>query len=186
MSPRVLPSSASRRESSDMRKALLIFGGVMLAGLLVLVLLSEFAPARPRGFTGDVGSALPEVPGWARREIPIAGSSAAIASAQGILNFSQAKQVLYTRGGVQMLLPRLSALASSTPSSVIGSKVRRTDGRSEGPRLEKIELSTPPSEVFAFFCIPPFLQNDRAPVCFLLRHGRLLQPLRSSRLLLAL
>ena len=56
-----------------MRKALLIFGGVMLAGLLVLVLLSEFAPARPRGFTGDVGSALPEVPGWTRREIPIAG-----------------------------------------------------------------------------------------------------------------
>jgi hypothetical protein len=87
-----------------MRKALLIFGGIMLAGLLALVLLSEFAPARPRGFTGDVGLALPEVPGWTRREIPIAGSSAAIASAQGILNFSQAKQILYTRGGVQMLV----------------------------------------------------------------------------------
>jgi hypothetical protein len=87
-----------------MRKVLLIFGGIMLAGLLALVLLSEFAPPRPRGFTGDVSSALPEVSGWTRREIPIAGSSAAIASAQGILNFSQAKQVLYSRGGVQMLV----------------------------------------------------------------------------------
>ena len=87
-----------------MRKALLIFGGVMLAGLLALVLLSEFAPARPRGFTGELGSALPEVSGWTRREIPIAGSSAAMASAQGILNFSQAKQILYTRHGAQILV----------------------------------------------------------------------------------
>jgi hypothetical protein len=87
-----------------MRKALLIFGGIMLVGLLALVLLSEFAPPRPRGFTGDVGLALPEVSGWTRREIPIAGTSAALASAQGILNFSQAKQVLYSRGVVQMLV----------------------------------------------------------------------------------
>jgi hypothetical protein len=87
-----------------MRKALLIFGGIMLAGLLALVLLSEFAPPRQRGFTGDIASALPEVPGWTRREIPIAGTSAALASAQGILNFSQAKQVLYSRGGIQMLV----------------------------------------------------------------------------------
>jgi hypothetical protein len=87
-----------------MRKALLIVGAVMLACLLVLVLLAEFAPARPRGFTGDLGAALPEVPGWTRREIPIAGSSAAMASAQGILNFSQAKQVLYARNGAQILV----------------------------------------------------------------------------------
>jgi hypothetical protein len=87
-----------------MRKALLIFGGIMLAGLLALVLLSEFAPARPRGFTGELAAALPEVPGWTRREIPIAGSSAAMASAQGILNFSQAKQILYARNGAQILV----------------------------------------------------------------------------------
>jgi len=87
-----------------MRKALLIFGSVLLAGLLVLVLLSEFAPARPRRFTGELGLALPEVVGWSRREIPIAGTSAAMASAQGILNFSQAKQVLYARGGAQVLV----------------------------------------------------------------------------------
>ena len=87
-----------------MRKALLIFGAVMLAGLLALVLLAEFAPARPRGFTGELGAALPEVPGWTRREIPIAGSSAAMASAQGILNYSQAKQVLYARPGAQILV----------------------------------------------------------------------------------
>jgi hypothetical protein len=87
-----------------MRKALLIFGGLMLAGLLALVLLSEFAPARPRRFSGDLGRALPEVPGWTRREIPIAGSSAAMASAQGILNFSQARQVLYVRGGAQLIV----------------------------------------------------------------------------------
>jgi len=87
-----------------MRKALLIFGGLMLAGLLVLVLAAEFAPARPRGFTGDLRAALPEVSGWTRREIPIAGSSSALASAQGILNYSQAKQVLYARPGAQVLV----------------------------------------------------------------------------------
>ena len=87
-----------------MRKALLIFGGLMLAGLLALVLFSEFAAPRPRGFTGDISQALPEVPGWQRREIPIAGSSSGMASVQGILNYSQAKQVLYSRGGVQLLV----------------------------------------------------------------------------------
>lgn len=76
----------------------------MLAGLLALVLAAEFSPPRPRGFTGDLNQALPEVAGWVRREIPIAGSSAAMASAQGILNFSQAKQILYTKGGTQILV----------------------------------------------------------------------------------
>ena len=59
-----------------MRKALLIFGGFMLAGLFALVMFSEFASPRPRGFTADLAQALPEVSGWQRREIPIAGSSA--------------------------------------------------------------------------------------------------------------
>ncbi len=76
----------------------------MLAGLLALVLAAEFSPPRPRGFTGDLNQALPEVAGWVRREIPIAASSAAMASAQGILNFSQAKQILYTKGGTQVLV----------------------------------------------------------------------------------
>ena len=87
-----------------MRNALLIFGGLMLAALAVLVALAEFSPPRPRGFTGDLAEALPEVAGWTRREIPIAGSTAAVASAAGILNFSQAKQVLYARGGTQLLV----------------------------------------------------------------------------------
>jgi hypothetical protein len=87
-----------------MRKALLIFGSVILVALLALVLAAEFTPPRPRGFTGELGQALPEIPGWTRREIPIAGSSAAMASAQGILNFSQAKQVLYVRGATQILV----------------------------------------------------------------------------------
>ncbi len=87
-----------------MRKALLIFGSILLVALLALVLAAEFSPLRPRGFTGELGQALPEVAGWTRREIPIAGSSAAMASAQGILNFSQAKQVLYVRGGTQILV----------------------------------------------------------------------------------
>ena len=76
----------------------------MLAGLLALVLAAEFSPPRPRGFTGDLNQALPEVAGWVRRDIPIAASSAAMASAQGILNYSQAKQILYTKGGAQILV----------------------------------------------------------------------------------
>ena len=76
----------------------------MLAGLLALVLAAEFSPPRQRGFTGDLNQALPEVAGWVRRDIPIAASSAAMASAQGILNYSQAKQILYTKGGTQILV----------------------------------------------------------------------------------
>lgn len=87
-----------------MRKALLIFGGIILAGLFALVMFSEFASPRPRGFTGDLARSLPEVAGWQRREVPIAGSSAAMVNVQGILNYSQAKQVLYTRGRTQLLI----------------------------------------------------------------------------------
>jgi hypothetical protein len=87
-----------------MRRALLIFGSITLVALFALMLAAEFSPPRPRGFNGELGQALPEVPGWNRREIPIAGTSAAMASAQGILNFSQAKQVLYVRGGTQILV----------------------------------------------------------------------------------
>ena len=76
----------------------------MLAGLLALVLAAEFSPPRPRGFTGELNQVLPEVAGWMRRDIPIAASSAAMASAQGILNYSQAKQILYTKGGTQVLV----------------------------------------------------------------------------------
>ena len=76
----------------------------MLAGLLALVLAAEFSPPRPRGFTGELNQVLPEVVGWVRRDIPIAASSAAMASAQGILNYSQAKQILYTKGGTQVLV----------------------------------------------------------------------------------
>ena len=76
----------------------------MLAGLLALVLAAEFSPPRPRGFTGELNQVLPEVAGWVRRDIPIAASSAAMASAQGILNYSQAKQILYTKGGTQVLV----------------------------------------------------------------------------------
>ncbi len=57
-----------------MRKALLIFGTVMRVALLARLLAAELTPPRPRGFTGELGQALPEVPGWTRREIPIAGS----------------------------------------------------------------------------------------------------------------
>ena len=87
-----------------MRKVLLIFGGIMLAGLLALLLAAEFSPPRPRGFTGELHQVLPEVAGWVRRDIPIAASSAAMASAQGILNYSQAKQILYTKGGTQVFV----------------------------------------------------------------------------------
>jgi hypothetical protein len=86
------------------RKALLIFGGLMLAGVLALVMISEFAAPRPRGFTADLAQVLPEVQGWQRREIPIAGSSSAMVNVQGILNYSQARQVLYARGRIQLLV----------------------------------------------------------------------------------
>ena len=76
----------------------------MLAGLLALLLAAEFSPPRPRGFTGELHQVLPEVAGWVRRDIPIAASSAAMASAQGILNYSQAKQILYTKGGTQVFV----------------------------------------------------------------------------------
>ena len=87
-----------------MRRTVLILGGLMLVALLALVLAAQLGTIRPRQFSGELIRSLPEVSGWKRQEIPIAGSSAALASAQGILNFSQAAQVFYTRGGTQILV----------------------------------------------------------------------------------
>ena len=87
-----------------MRSALLIFGLVVLTAVLALVLAAQFGPSQPRRFTGELSRLLPEVPGWSRQEIPIAATSAALASAQGILNYSQATQVAYSRPGVQLVV----------------------------------------------------------------------------------
>jgi hypothetical protein len=87
------------------RKALLIFGAALLVGLFALVIIAEFFSVRPRRFTGRLTDALPAaVAGWTRKDIPIAGSSAMAANVLGILNFSQAEQALYSRGGRQILV----------------------------------------------------------------------------------
>jgi hypothetical protein len=91
--------------SFNLRKSLLIFGSVLLAGLLLLVAVSEFSTPGAARFRGSVSKILQATPtGWSRQEVPIAASSAALASAQGILNFSQASQAVYTRGGVQVVI----------------------------------------------------------------------------------
>lgn len=87
-----------------MRRALLIFGTVILAGVLVLVLLAQFGSGQPRRFTEKLDRLLPEVAGWSRQEVPLASSSAAMASAQGILNYSQVRQILYSRPGAQLVI----------------------------------------------------------------------------------
>lgn len=88
-----------------MRRALLIFGGLLLAALLGLVLVTEFSAPPRRRFTGQLTEVLPtEVAGWVRRDIPIATSSAMSANIQGVLNFSQAAQAVYAKGARQVLV----------------------------------------------------------------------------------
>ncbi|MGA0134411.1 MAG: exosortase-associated EpsI family protein [Opitutales bacterium] len=87
-----------------MRKALLIFGSVLVLGLLVLVTAVALSDV-PRRYTGRLTDALPrEAAGWTRRDVPIAGSSAGVANVLGILNFSQAEQVLYEKDGRRVLV----------------------------------------------------------------------------------
>lgn len=87
-----------------MRKALLIFGSVLILGLLVLVTAVSLTDV-PRRFTGRLNDALPrEVAGWVRRDVPIAGTSAGAANVLGILNFSQAEQAMYEKAGRRVLV----------------------------------------------------------------------------------
>jgi len=86
------------------RKALLIFGLVLILGLLVLVVAVSLADV-PRRFTGRLTDALPrEAAGWVRRDVPIAGTSAGAANVLGILNFSQAEQAMYEKDGRRVLV----------------------------------------------------------------------------------
>jgi len=88
-----------------MRKALLTVGAVLLVLLLALVVAAEGLSSRPRRFTGRLVEALPrEVAGWTRRDIPVADSKAGAMNVQGILNFSQAAQAIYTRGPASILV----------------------------------------------------------------------------------
>ena len=88
-----------------MRKGLLIVGAVLLVLLVGLVVAAEGLSSRPRRFTGQLADALPRaVPGWTRRDIPVADSKAASMNVQGILNFSQAAQAIYARGETSVLV----------------------------------------------------------------------------------
>lgn len=88
-----------------MRKGLLTVGAVLLVLLLVLVVAAEGLSSRPRRFTGRLVEALPrEVAGWTRRDVPVADSKAGAMNVQGILNFSQAAQAIYTRGQTSILV----------------------------------------------------------------------------------
>ncbi|MEY3958542.1 MAG: hypothetical protein RJA37_1145, partial [Verrucomicrobiota bacterium] len=87
-----------------MRKALLIFGSVLILGLMALVTAVSLTDV-PRRFTGRVTDALPqEAAGWKRRDVPIAGTSAGAANVLGILNFSQAEQAMYEKDGRRVLV----------------------------------------------------------------------------------
>lgn len=88
-----------------MRKPLLIFGSVLFACLIALVVAVEFFSSTPRRFTDKLETVLPgDTAGWVRRDIPLTSSSAELANVRGILNFDQAVQVVYTKGNQQILV----------------------------------------------------------------------------------
>jgi len=79
------------------------FGLVFL--LVALVVSVEFLAQHPRRFTGKIAENLPRhLAGWTQRDIPVGETGAAAANVQGILNFSQVGQVLYTHGDLQVLV----------------------------------------------------------------------------------
>jgi hypothetical protein len=88
-----------------MRKAFIIIGAILFAGLVALVVAVEFFSSTPRRFTGKLEDVLPgSIAGWQRTEMPLSTSSAELANVRGILNFTQAVQVLYTKGNQQILV----------------------------------------------------------------------------------
>jgi hypothetical protein len=88
-----------------MKKFILIFWVVLFASLVALVIFVECFTTTPRRFTSKLADALPgSIAGWKYREIPLTKSSAELANVRGILNFSQAIQVLYTKGNQQILV----------------------------------------------------------------------------------
>jgi len=90
---------------NQMRKLLLILAAVLLAGLVALVIIVELFSSTPRRFTSKLIDALPgDVAGWQRKDIPLTTSSAELANVQGILNFDQAVQAVYTKSGQQILV----------------------------------------------------------------------------------
>ena len=80
--------------------------GFFILGLLATIVISaEFLAQHPRRFTGKLNTILPAgVAGWSRREIPLGEAGVSAGSVQGILNFNQVGQVLYTRGDLQVLV----------------------------------------------------------------------------------
>jgi hypothetical protein len=89
-----------------MKKFILVFGGVLILGILGLVIYTEFLTQSHRRFTGSLDKVLPSdgFDGWKRETIPLADSNAAQANVQGILNYSQAVQYLYTKNQSQFLI----------------------------------------------------------------------------------
>jgi hypothetical protein len=89
-----------------MKKIILIFGLVLLSTLSALIIYSELLTQTSRRFTGNLEQVLPPdgFDGWKRQEIAIGDSTAAKANVQGILNYSQAVQYLYTKNRSQFLI----------------------------------------------------------------------------------
>ena len=88
-----------------MKKFIIISGLVLFISLVGLVIAVECFSSTPRRFTSKLADALPgNVAGWERSEIPLTKSSVEFANVRGILNFSQAIQVLYTKGNQQILV----------------------------------------------------------------------------------
>lgn len=89
-----------------MKKFILYFGGFLILSILGLVIYTEFFTQTSRRFTGTLNQILPPdgFDGWKRETIPLADSNAGQANVQGILNYSQAVQYLYTKNKSQFLI----------------------------------------------------------------------------------
>lgn len=88
-----------------MKKFIIISGLVLFISLVGLVIAVECFSSTPRRFTSKLVDALPgDVAGWQRKDIPLTTSSAELANVQGILNFDQAVQAIYTKGEQQILV----------------------------------------------------------------------------------
>lgn len=89
-----------------MKKTILILSAFLLICLGGLIVYSEFFSGKSRHFTGSLEKILPPdgFDGWSRKTIPLAESNAAMANVQGILNYNQAVQFLYTRNKSQFLI----------------------------------------------------------------------------------
>ena len=86
-------------------RILLITGSILVLAAAAVVVKVELFSVQERQFGGKLEEAVPRaLAGWQVKDIPLAESTAALAHVQGVLNYDQVVQRLFTKDDVQIIV----------------------------------------------------------------------------------